>query len=274
MVIQTGFVAILDALGVSNYTIKEAVEFNRKKIQLLKELNEANSQNRENFEYVSSILNAKYGLKINYPEMTVTTYGDSIIISWKIDDGITPEFVLPVVAIWIENAIFWGLYHDILLRGAISIGEYLIDNSEIINIASNTTIIGPAIADANTWAQEADWFGVILTPNCQIRLTKMLEAQSPVIMPIELLFVKYSVPLRNNQGEKTLYAISWPSLFFRPPKGLAALGSDGFTKQLSKFDIPKGKESKYKNSIGFFENFETNIFPTIMEKARKAGMIR
>jgi hypothetical protein len=39
--------------------------------------------------------------------MTVTTFGDSIIISWKIEEGIPPEYVLPVVAIRIENAIFW-----------------------------------------------------------------------------------------------------------------------------------------------------------------------
>lgn len=273
MVVQTGYVAILDALGVSSYTIEEAESFNSKKIQLLTALNEANIRNREIFERVSRKFYAEHGFRINYPEMTVTTFGDSIIISWKIDEGVPPEYILPVVAIWIENAIFWGLHHQILLRGSISVGKYLIDNSDIVNTASNTTIIGPAIADANSWAQEADWFGIILTPHCQLCLTKMLEDRSNSIVPIELLFIKYSVPLHNNKGNKELYAISWPSLFLLPQNGMSVVGLYGLTKMLSKFDIPKGKESKYENSIAFFKNFEMNVLPSIMAQARKAGMV-
>jgi|WetSurMetagenome_2_1015567.scaffolds.fasta_scaffold145951_1 hypothetical protein len=272
MAIQTGFVAILDALGVSSYTIEEAEVFNSKKIQLLTALNEANIQNRSTFELVSRRFNAEHDIQISFPEMTVTTFGDSIIISWKIEEGVPPEYILPVVAIWIENAIFWGLHHHILLRGAISVGKCLIDNSAIANTASNTTIIGPAIADANAWAQEADWFGVILTPRCQLSLAKMLENRDNSIVPIDLLFVKYSVPLHNNQGKKELYAISWPSLFLFPPSGVPVIGLYGLTKKLSKFDIPKGKESKYENSIAFFKNFEENVFPSIMAQAQSAGM--
>ncbi|MFA6226433.1 MAG: hypothetical protein WC620_09760 [Methanoregula sp.] len=165
-----------------------------------------------------------------------------------------------------------GLQHHILLRGSISVGKYLIDNSNIPNTASNTTIIGPAIADANAWAQEADWFGVISTPHCQICLSKMLENRDTLIVPIELLFTKYSVPLHNNQGKKDLYAISWPSLFLLPHNGLPVVGLYGLTKILSKFDIPKGKESKYENSIAFFMNFEKNILQFILAQARSAGM--
>lgn len=273
MVIQTGYVAILDALGVSSYTIEEAEAFNSKKIQLLTALNEANIRNREIFERISSKFYAERGFRINYPEMTVTTFGDSIIISWKIDECVSPEYILPVVAIWIENAIFWGLHHHILLRGSISVGKYLIDNSAIVNTASNTTIIGPAIADANAWAQEADWFGVFLTPHCQQCLTKMLENRGTAIVPIELLFVKYSVPLHNNKGYKELFAISWPSLFLLPQKGMSVVRLDGFSKMLSRFDIPKGKESKYENSIAFFKNFEMNVLPSIMAQAQRAGMV-
>ncbi len=271
MVIQTGFVAILDALGVSSYTINEASTFNSKKIELLTALNEENTRNRQTFDLVSRKFKAEHGVQINYPEMTVTTFGDSIIISWKIENEIPPEFMFPVVTYWIENAIFLGIQHHILLRGAISVGKYLIDNSEIVNTTSNTTIIGPAIADANAWSQEADWFGVILTPHCQICLAKILENRDESIIPIELLCVKYPVPLHNNKGKKELYAVSWPSLFLLP-RGKTALGLYGLTKELSKFDIPKGKESKYENSIDFFKKYEENKIPSIIALAKKAGM--
>ena len=140
-------------MGVSSYTIEETSTFNSKKIELLTALNEENVHSREKFDYVSGTLNAKHGVPINYPEMTVTTFGDSIIISWNFENGIPPEFIFSVVTFWIENAISLGIQHHILLRGAISL-KCLIDNSDIVNTTSNTTIIGPAIADANAGDHE------------------------------------------------------------------------------------------------------------------------
>jgi hypothetical protein len=99
----------------------------------------------------------------------------------------------------------------------------------------------------------------------------MLENRDESIMPIELLCVKYPVPLHNNKGKKELYAVSWPSLFLLP-RGTTPLGLYRLTKLLSKFDIPKGKESKYENSIDFFRKYEEYTLPPIMALAKKAGM--
>jgi hypothetical protein len=259
MVEQYGIVAILDALGVSNYKIDEASNFISEKNKLLSELAAEDSQ-------LSSIFCKAAGdnPKIPYPKMTISTFGDSIIICWPIEGKVILETVFPVVAFWLQKSISQGIKHRILLRGSVSIGKYLVDNT-----TGNTTIIGPAIADANAWSQAADWFGIILTPYCQMRLTEMLE-NTECIVPIELLCVKYPVPLRQSHDTKELYAISWPIHFLigrtKENSGLFEL-----TSQLSELSVPKGVESKFENSINFFKVFEKEKYPIVVKYGEGVG---
>lgn len=254
MVDQYGFVAILDALGVSNYKIEEASKFISEKNKLLNELAAEDNQLLSIFCKSDA---ASANPKISYPQMTISTFGDSIIICWPIEGVSRSEVVFPIVAWWLQKAVALGIKHQILLRGSVSIGKYLIDAT-----AANTTILGPAIADANAWSQEADWFGIILTPHCQICLTNMLENPACVV-PNEVLCVKYSVPLRQNQGKNELYAISWPLHFLSGRAG--NLGLIELTTQLSELSIPKGVESKFENSITFFKCFEKENYPIIVK---------
>jgi hypothetical protein len=250
MVEQYGFVAILDALGVSSYKIDEASNFISEKNKLLSEL--ANEENQLSTLFCSV---TDGNSRTPYPQMTVTTFGDSIIVCWPISEEANLKVVFPIVAWWLQKAIALGIKHRILLRGSVSIGRYLVDNT-----TANTTILGPAIADANAWSQEADWFGTILTPYCQIFLTEILENLGCSV-PNAILCVKFPVPLRQNQGIKDLYSISWPLHFLSGR--MKGIGLIDLSTQLSALPIPKGVESKFENSINFFKQFENEEYPKI-----------
>jgi len=189
--------------------------------------------------------------------MAITTFGDTIIVCWPTGREKDPIIKFPGVARWLQGAIALGIKFGILLRGSISIGEYLVEE--------NNTILGPAIADANAWAGEADWFGVILTPHCQIYLTTILENKvmnSAINVNFNYMCVKYPVPLHQNK-KKDLYAISWPfdflGRFAKTNTGLVNL-----TQLLSNSSIPIGVETKYENSIEFFKWYEDKIYPILL----------
>src|SRR5208337_2933587 len=185
---EFGIVAMLDALGVSNYSIEDAKRFISQKDALLKELMEVEAPKIASlFEKITIV----EGIKSEFPEIKIAVFGDTIIICWPIslDARISRErriwAVFPGVAVWLQRAVALGIKLGILLRGSVSIGEYLHDGN---------TLLGPAITDAHVWSQEADWFGVILTPHCRIYLTALLEneAKKKAIQVNDDLFcVKY-----------------------------------------------------------------------------------
>lgn len=258
---QFGFVAILDALGVSDYRIEECSSFISQKNKLLEELEKANSEISSIFtnEVSPTVSRSISHHKFVFPKMTVTTFGDTIIICWSTGPGKEPLIMFPGIALWLQRAVVLGIKFGILLRGSISVGEYLVDGN-----TNNTSILGPAIADANAWSGEADWFGVILTPHCRILLTTLLENEAmknATSLNTDQWCVKYSVPL--HQGKKELLTISWPLFFFineTTGPGLVRL-----SELLSEFSIPKGVESKYENSIEFFKWFEETKSPKLKD---------
>ena len=188
--------------------------------------------------------------------MTLATFGDTIIICWPTGKDKGPSVMFPGIAVWLGNAVALGIKYGILLRGAVSVGEYLADGS---------TILGPAIADAHAWSGEANWFGVILTPRCQIYLATLLDNE---VMKREIQIntdswgVKYRVPL--HQGKKELYVINWP-FFFLILNDNGNPGLVNLSQLLSHHSIPKGVESKYENSIKFFRWCEKNKFADLLK---------
>ena len=235
-----GIVIILDALGVSNYRIDETIEFIRKRNDLIKSL--------ESFE------NLKVSKVPDIPRVKIATFGDTIIFTWATGKNNVTK-MLPNIGEWMRATIRWGVANEILLRGSISIGEYIADGS---------TVLGPAIADAAAWYEAAEWFGVILTPKSQLYCISLIERarnnQDPNNVSFEDCFVNYSVPLKN--GSKCLWAISWPYDFFaQEDDKMSAL--EVLSTALWYFPMPKGTESKYENSIKFFNWYGKKIYPKI-----------
>jgi hypothetical protein len=280
---QYGIVVMLDALGVSNYSIKEAKKFNEQKNELIKIIFEEEAPKSKDFFYFiqtlenfNDIFSKSNDLPktIAYPEIEKALFGDTIVICWPIsqETELSQESkiwkIFPWITTLLQRLFILGLERGILLRGSISVGEYLFEEN---------CILGPAISDAHVWSQEADWFGIILTPHCRIYLTNILEndverktfAESPLAFfaQNELICVEYPVPL--HQGEKKLFALSWPIHFLSEGEGSKKSGLVMLANCLLDKQIPKGTESKYENSINFFKWFEREKWPNIREWTKK-----
>ena len=161
----------------------------------------------------------------------------------------------------IKTFISLSIFNQNFYRGAISIGEYL---------TSDDTILGPAITDAAGWYEKADWFGVVLTPKCDITVTRILAEEKPskntLECPMDILAVKYRVPIKGE--EISLFCIAWPFEIFMLKH---YTGIDKFIQELPplaavtnfiyNIEIPLGTERKYYNSLDFFSYYGMNIFP-------------
>jgi hypothetical protein len=260
-----GFVAILDALGVSNYTVNEASKFILKKNLLLNELEEENESLTSYIKnHMPDVVPPKD--QINFPKTTVCTFGDTIIICWSTENEHVTTFVAPGIFQWLQHAIVKGLRHGILLRGSVSLGEYLVDG--------DNTILGPAIADASLWSEQADWFGVILTPNCRLRMAQYFENSDLINTSNnpENWCVKYPVPL--HEGIKDMMVVSWPQYFLETIEKEYLPGYAMVSHQLSKYSIPKGVESKFENTLQFFKWYEEKIYPTFVDDKSELKRIR
>lgn len=117
-----------------------------------------------------------------------------------------------------------------------SIGSYL---------ESDTTIIGPVVADVASWHEKSDWFGGMTTPYCT-RYIRSECGEKPNI----LNFVKYNVPLKNG---KTIdaFCANWPvQVNISGDKEWVDPLSFYYTA-VSKLNIPFGTEHKYSNAEQF-----------------------
>lgn len=76
------------------------------------------------------------------------------------------------------------------LRGAFTVGQFNY---------TNNIMIGPAIDEAASWHEMADWIGIILTPTAQFEygLSEQIEN-----------IIQYPIPLKNYRGQLN-YCIKW-----------------------------------------------------------------
>jgi hypothetical protein len=242
---QFGIVAVLDALGVSSYSIKEAQDFISHKDRLINEITEKLSPA---IAAMHSKTVRSPDEKYDFSQMQIAVFGDTVIICWPTKNEKEAIKLLPEVCLFLRYIIASGIVHGILFRGAVSIGDYLHDRK--------STILGPAISDAYSWSEEADWIGIIFTPHFRMILGHMLENEK-ISSGTEQWCVLYPVPLHN--AIKELFAISWPAFFLSIPiEGKSLTPYGGLCKFLSSKPIPKGTESKYENTLAFFKWYEQN----------------
>jgi hypothetical protein len=137
------------------------------------------------------------------------------------------------------------MQRGILFRGACALGEFYEVDDE------TNTIMGPVVSDAAAWYDKAEWIGIHLTP----RSSMYVEALS---MDLAHVLVDYAVPLKNGQNLWTK-AVNWPKAFY--VEGLAP-PSTGLKRRVSVLSrlsghlIPFGVESKYANTVAFFDHVE------------------
>lgn len=257
--IEKGLVVLLDALGVSRFSIGECADFVRKRDEIT------------DGALKSYLLDDNCELFKNSLRPTVSAqFGDTLLYAWNFDDksDVAKSVFIDTLMMWLADLLSSGIEQQVYYRGAISFGQLL--------IADNNTVLGPAVTDAAAWYEQADWFGAVATPLCGYtfdyfklvredispgdygkELSKISHDTLNISMAAEIwakALVRYKVPL--HEGEKEMWAVSWPYAKHRNEKNKIGNTKKALFAAISVLpkSLPRGVERKYENSIKFFDH--------------------
>ncbi|MBI2921574.1 MAG: hypothetical protein HYY18_10875 [Planctomycetes bacterium] len=233
--------AILDGLGVRSELSEAAVKFLDRRDLTLEGMPRA-LRSAEVFAYL--------GKEIEEPGVPrVITFGDNIVLVWelpKVTDSALLGFSQPIL-----HALVRGMEVGLLLRGAVSFGEYILDGS--------STIIGPALVDAHFWSERANWIGVVATPKLgmlvQAYAEKWRRENPRSYHYFASYYVKYQVPL-TDAAPQELWCYPWPfrvsGVMNERNLNLDA-GREHVLRWLSQANITPPVQGKYDNALAFFD---------------------
>jgi len=226
---QQGLIAILDALGAGNYSDSKIAQFLKSRKLVLDELKAKATR--------------LLGL-IDATLVTIFTFNDTVLIVYRAKKAVTLKDVRGFGEL-VRRFAVKSLEQGILFRGAIAIGRFYVD-------AKTHTVMGAAVSDAAAWYDQADWIGIAATPKATLFIKSLTEQGGE---NIEHLMVDYPVPLKDRPA-LSLKAVNWPKAFFVSGMTPCAPGEKKRAKCLSLLavnDVPRGTESKYFNSVAFFD---------------------
>jgi hypothetical protein len=233
---ENGVIAILDALGAASFEDAEIERF------------------IESREIVLNLLNQKaediLG-EIRASMITTFTFNDTILIvlrtgsekpRWK---HISSFFTI------LRKFLVDSMAHGILFRGSIAIGTFYVNNE-------TNTVMGQAVTDAAAWYDKADWVGVHTTPRATLVIQRWLEHNDGTKRQVML---DYDVPLKQGMSVRTK-AVNWPKVFFidsiTPCKD-ETKPREKLLEFLAQHQIPWGTETKFRNTILFFDHAVRHI---------------
>lgn len=222
--------AILDALGASNYKGPEIAKFQRSRELVLDEL-------RDKTVRVLGPIDAK--------RVTTFTLNDTVVIVHRIDGPVRLRDVQAFGEL-IRRFAVRSLANGILFRGSIAIGQFYVNSR-------TNTVMGEAVADAAAWYERADWIGIAATPQATLIIQSLIEEGHT---DIGRLLLDYSVPFKD-RPPMILKAVNWPKAFFVRGMTPCVRGEEPRGKCLSllaQHGVPHGSESKYFNSMQFFDH--------------------
>jgi hypothetical protein len=255
---KNGVVVFLDALGVSGYNLAKCRDFIDKRDKIVERLKFVSEKWSLQFEKdLEQIL-----LKPN-----IAIFQDSVILWWPEQKENSLHFFFGA------SHVLWAIINlaieeGIFLRGAISVGEYIYEESP-----GDVTIIGPAIADAHKYHDIAVWIGVIQTPRFQSEYLSLLRSAAKqekrsleeVIEYYRFLFVPCNIPLHKDKKDNDtlskakFFVVSWPQLTYQIEKK----GGDRILeilKEESRRPENVGYESYYENALRFAEWYRDQKF--------------
>lgn len=231
-VVKYGVVAILDALGASNYSEEQIQTFLNSRIEIIKIV-------QEKAKRFASLENSSFHTP------NIFMFGDSIIVTLELEKekGINPDIYGFIILM--ASFLFHSMQHKILFRGAFSINEYIED-------VSSNTVMGKAVTDAASWYEKSDWMGLSCTPGT----VNVLEhyCGTPPFEKDKRFLASYPVPMKNGE-QLNLYVVSWPYYFFSKDQLIKNGKSNSkgwFVELLKDFYIPLGAEKKYENTKKYF----------------------
>lgn len=229
---KEGVIAILDMLGVKGiWTRMEPNEI----IKKWSYLSEALEKNVNNF---SKLCNVNGDQKIIY---NYQTFSDTILIY---TESFSFQSLLNVACI-IGDLFALAIENGILLRGAISAGDYYY---------SENMIIGPGIDDAAEWYETSNWAGIHFTPKTSFFIDHQLQDGNLGSDYIYTIIMKYDVPLKK-VGRMRVWTVSWPKIYLKLDEIGKLKDKEEFylniVDSFSKFNIGINEEKKYFHTISY-----------------------
>jgi len=251
--LQHGLVAVLDALGVADYTEREIRRFLRSRQEVIKLLDQKAEDMAE---------------RLSVETLTTFTFNDTVLIVMKSEKPEIEPKEIRAFFIVLRKFITDSLANGILFRGSIAVGQFTMHES-------TNTIMGQAISDAAAWYNQTDWIGVVATPRTSLLIERMLTMRRRNWSHIML---DYDVPLKSG-GLTRLKAVNWPKVFFVPSITPCVKGENPRAKCLeflSDQRVPLGTENKFANTLKFFDFAAQQVALEKKEKreartARKKG---
>lgn len=229
-----GFVAILDALGAKNYSALEAEQFLKSRDEFI--------------PFISSI--AEQQIKIDPNDFQRFIFNDTVILTYVRGRTFQDAWAFCHV-LRVFQTIF--LQRQIFFRGAFGVGDFY-----KLDPASNT-VMGPAVSDAATWYERADWIGIHATPYTTIFLKSLLQRENQTL---DYVLLDYEVPFKD-RGRMRLKAINWPKGVYLNQGKDRDKAKAAVLSFLAKGPLPIGSESKYFNALEFYDHVEkTQSFGT------------
>jgi len=228
--VETGVIAVVDALGVRESSARDPTGFLDKRDGLLSKVDKM------------KVRLAKLPSKLKPPEIVLL--GDTFIFDWPAKD---PLEVLYSAGIFLVSFVHFGLLDGFCFRGAVAVGDYVRDPK---------SVVGAAVTDAISWCDQADWMGIVVTPHFGLRLSLIANKSNATEEEkdiITLHHTEYEVPVKNG-GKIRLWAVSWPLSFFVAGNNDARQAREQFLSCLESQRIPLGTERKLWNTMAFFEH--------------------
>lgn len=255
-----GVVAMLDALGVTGMWARSSPETVERQVK--------------NWQEIIAIFHTFASGVLSQPDIVrrcqVYSFSDTIIIVMEGEPSVdadaptgvpgvrTPDLLM-LMGEALKRAFYTALTLGVFFRGAITAGTFHESLPASRDAAGSPSLgqpllIGPAIDNVAEWYEQADWMGVLVTPNATYHLTLLdsLAAGSPV----HQAYTKHHIPIKQGRDgsikPRELWALAWPQF------AVATTGSvtEARAQVLTAFAIePIGLAplSKYEHTLQFFE---------------------
>jgi hypothetical protein len=226
---RQGIVAILDALGAANYSDDKIGQFLKSREVVIEQLHDK----------------AEVVLGGDASRVKIFIFNDTILII-LICDAIPSLEDVKGFGVLVRRFMVKSLEQNILLRGAVSIGSFYVEGKK-------NTVMGEAVSDAASWYERTDWIGIVATPRTTMMIQSLLEGDPNYLGH---LLVEYPVPLKDGTL-RPLKTVNWPMGFF--VRGMIdCSGAENRRAKclslLTQNAMPLGTESKYFNTITFFDH--------------------
>lgn len=228
---ENGIVAILDALGAASYGDAEVKRF------------------IDSRQVVLRLLTEKAGdvfgdIRANM--ITTFTFNDTVLVILRTGDDEPRLKQISDFFTVMRKFLVDSLAHRILFRGAIAIGTFYVNDK-------TNTVMGQAVTDAAAWYDKADWIGLHATPRANLVIQRWLDHNDRTKGHVML---DYDVPLKEGSLVLTK-VVNWPKVFFVDSISPCEPGTNRKEKLLeflTRHPVPLGTESKFYNTIAFFDH--------------------